>query len=248
MNVEQPDDTDAENGWTPPAARDLADWRLRMRDHLASTAGRQLLAETALTIRSTLLPAVASAQAAGEILARQEASRLGGATLFYATPQMTRWARTAAATPPAEPVHLRRLPATNGLMLFAAPIGAYQQPTAALLAVHGATPTSHTPATLTVPIVAVSWSPWNADDEARAGHRWLHHHGDARHPIPSHTRGIWLTFYSPAGGGWAQQPPDTPISTLPAGTITAGSLTDAARTLAPPGTAGRGHVSQQVGY
>ncbi|WP_166793623.1 hypothetical protein [Frankia sp. B2] len=228
------ENTDGQPAWTAPAPRDLADWRLRLHDHHTSAAGRQLLTETALTVRSTLLPAARSAQEAAEILARQEAGRLADATLFYATADMTLWARTAAATPPTEPVQLQRLPAPTGLMLFATPIGAYLQPTAALLAAHGAQPTPTAPATLTVPIVAVSWSLWNAADEAHAGRRWLHHHGGGhQHPIPPHTRGIWLTLYSPAGGGFAHLPAATPISSHPAGTITAGDLTHSARALAP---------------
>ncbi len=117
--------------WTPPAPRDLADWRLRLRDHVASPTGHLMLAEMIRTGRTTLAPATTphTTAAAASILARGEADRLTDAALYYVTAEMTAWAHAAAATPPTEPVHTRRLPAPAGLMLFAAPIGSYTQNT-----------------------------------------------------------------------------------------------------------------------
>ncbi len=224
--------------WTPPAPRELADWRPRMREHIASPIGRLMLAEMIRTGHTTLAPATTPAgiATAAAILARGEVDRLTDAALYYVTAEMTAWAHAAAATPPAEPVSARRLPAPTGLMLFAAPIGSYSQTADDVFTPYNAQRAPGAPTTLDIPIVAVSWSLWTPDRDAPPGTGvvWLNHHGDGHHtPISPGTQAIWLTFYTPAAASWAQLPPHTPITTSSLGVVTAGELTEAARLLAP---------------
>ncbi|MFF1401239.1 hypothetical protein ACFVZD_47060 [Streptomyces sp. NPDC058287] len=143
----------------------------------------------------TVLPVVPSmrttpqSQIAAQLLAQGERFRLQQAHLYYVTADMTALALAAAATSPAEAVSADRMPAAAGLMVFAEPIGGYSmmQPGAE--------------AEVTVPIIAVSWGRWAADDitidgDSRAV-KWMFNTGGTVKRIPSGFEGIWMTFYTP---------------------------------------------------
>jgi hypothetical protein len=199
--------------WTPPEPRQLPDWRASMIEYLDTLMAKRVMREAIHAGHSTLLPMVpgldASVGAIGaELLHRSEAARLQQARLFYATPDMTALALSAAKTPPTEPVSVTRPPAPSGLIVFGEPIGGYESSASSVLAGTRA----HDPAAtamVTTPIVAASWSPWHPGAISIDGGRrvrWLYKSGGRSGFIPDTFTGLWVTFYSPRGSFSALAP------------------------------------------
>jgi hypothetical protein len=84
-------------------------------------------------------------------------------------------------------------------------------------------------ASLTTPIVAVSWGLWDPNEVQVTGGptvRWYWQPARGQlEPIPQHFDGVWITFYAPPGGAFDALPADTVIGTAPDGTVmTAGDI------------------------
>ncbi|PSK57957.1 hypothetical protein B0E38_01802 [Streptomyces sp. 111WW2] len=227
--------------WTPPDPRKLPDWRSSMIEYLDSLPAKRVMREAIHAGHSTLLPMIpgldASVGAIGaELLHRSEIHRLATADLYYATPDMTALALAASGTPPSEPVSLDRLPSRTGLIVFAEPIGGYKQEAGQVLA----GTLAHKPgatATVTTPIVAASWSPWQPDSVRLdgGGHRvrWLYKSGGRSGFLPDDFTGIWVTFYSPRGT-FDHLDPRTAIGRQHDGSdMTAGQISSLRRTAGP---------------
>ena len=210
--------------WTPPEPSQLPAWRSSMIEHLESDSALATMREAIHSGHSTVLPMVPGMKASpgsigAVLLTRSEAHRLRNARLYYASPDMTALTLAASRTPPTEPVSTRRLPSPSGLIVFAEPIGGYDQDAAqALRGTLAYRPGAK--AIVTTPIVAASWSTWSPssvtlDQEQRV--RWLYKSGGRNGLIPDSFRGIWVTFYSPRGlfSGLA---PDTVIGSMADGT------------------------------
>jgi hypothetical protein len=219
--------------WKAPEPRELPEWRARLRDYTGSHESMQSLTQATNAGHTAVFPTVPGLDAspgaiASVLLARSEERRLREAHLYYATADMTSLALAAAATPPTEPVKETRLPSPYGFMVFAEPIGGYTQDIAdALAGSPMARDGAH--ATVTTPIVAVSWGVWAPDDiDVTDGPavRWMNQrtHGQLE-PIPQNFDGVWLTFYAPPGSAFDALAPDTVIGTAPDGTaMTAGDI------------------------
>lgn len=124
-----------------------------------------------------------------------EADRLKQADLYYVTQDMTALAVAAGTNPPKEPFRAARAPTEHGLIVFAAPVGSYD-----------------TGGGEDMPIVAMSWGPWNITDTPQADGRpyeWLGRTVDERaadgyrtyrliEKTAGKTNGTWVTFYSPS--------------------------------------------------
>jgi hypothetical protein len=208
--------------WTPPAPAELPGWRSQMVDHLESDTAKATMREAINAGHSTVLPMVfgmdATPGAIGSVLlTAAETHRLRNAQLYYASADMTALTLAASRTPPTEPVSTRRLPSPSGLIVFAEPIGGYEQDAAqALAGTRAYRPGAK--AIVTTPIVAASWSTWSPDSVSldRGRVRWLYRSGGKNGLIPDGFRGIWVTFYSPRGlfSGLA---PDHIIGSMPDG-------------------------------
>lgn len=229
--------------WTPPDPRQLPDWRASMIEYLDTLPAKMIMSEAIRAGHSTLLPMVpgmsASVGAIGaEILHRSESARLAAADLYYASADMTALALAASATPPTEPVSLDRLPSRTGLIVFAEPIGGYDQTAAQSLAGTRAHNPHASTATVTTPIVAASWSPWHPRSvrlDGDGGHRvrWLYKSGGRSGFIPDTFTGIWVTFYSPRGI-FDALPAETTVGRQRDGSdMTAGQVADRRRRTGP---------------
>lgn len=127
-------------------------------------------------------------QTAARLQAALDAERLRQARLYYVTADMTALAVAAGSTPPREPFRADRAPSPYGLIVFAAPIGHYDT---------GAEE---------MPIVAMSWGPWDASVTCRGDgqpYRWLSQSVEGQRTgrwatlqLPADMRGTWITFYS----------------------------------------------------
>lgn len=206
--------------WTPPDPAKLPAWRSSMIDYLESDQGKATMAHAINAGHSTILPMVpgmnASPGAVGSLLlTRAETDRLRNASLYYASPDMTALTLAASRTTPTEPVSLRRLPSPAGLIVFAEPIGGYEQDAAKALA---GTPAYRpgTSAVVTTPIVAASWSTWSPSSiTIDQGHkvRWLYKRGGRSQLFRDDFDGIWVTFYSPRGL-FSGLTPDTVVGSM----------------------------------
>ncbi|MFF0052582.1 hypothetical protein [Streptomyces sp. NPDC005498] len=220
--------------WEPPDPRQLPEWRGELLDYLSGDVATTTMRGALSAGRCTIVPTVpgvdASAESIGSILlTRSEHDRLNRAELYYATPDMTALALAAAATPPTEPMTLRRLPSEAGMIVFGEPIGGYTEDVAAVFA--GALAgNSVAPTLITTPIVAVSWSVWDPRAVAldQGSVRWTFRGQGRTGTIPPDFRGVWLTFYSPRGifSGLA---PETEIATMPDGAVITAGAIDATR-------------------
>lgn len=226
--------------WTPPDPRQLPDWRAGMIEYLDTLMAKRIMSEAIRAGHSTLLPMVPGLDASvgsigAEILHRSEATRLQHARLFYATPDMTALALAAAKTPPTEPVSTARPPAPCGLIVFGEPIGGYQTTAKRILA----GTIAHDPAadaTMTIPIVAASWSPWHPRSVTLdGGHRvrWLFKTGGRSGLIPDDFAGLWITFYSPRGTFSALAPSTLVGKTVDGSRMTAGQIENRRRISGP---------------
>ncbi|MFJ1796857.1 hypothetical protein [Kitasatospora griseola] len=224
--------------WSPPDPAELPEWRSRMVSAHQQTAAYQSMALAINAGRTNLLPLVpgihASPGAVGaQILLRQEAQALREAELYYATGDMTSLALAAAASPPKEAFDRRRLPAERGLIMFAEPIGGYTEDVGAALTgtVAGRAGVA---ATVTVPIVAASWTTWSPDlftlSDARPGERirWVYRTAaDGPQEMTAAHTGVWVTYYS-ASGKFSALPAATVLGSMADGTVmTAGDITAA---------------------
>lgn len=237
--------TPAARAWVAPDPRQLPDWRARMVEYTESHDAMSYLAAAMNAGQATILPVFDAGTARGlspgslaaPLLAGLEARRLRQASLYYATEDMTALAVAAGTTAPIEPVRTARMPAPSGLMLFAAPIGGYDVHLPDMLGERGGY-TGVPDLTVTIPIVAVSWSNWSPRDVTITGGpapSWYYQtppSGDLV-ALPRELDGIWLTFYSPPGGPWAALPPSTVVAHLPGD----GTAVTAHRLMTdPPGT------------
>lgn len=217
--------------WNAPEPDELPEWRMRMCEHTGSEASILGLATSINAGHTSVFPTVpgtggSPGRIASTILAHSEQHRLSEAQLYYATADMTSLALAAASTPPTEPIKPTRLPSPYGMMVFAEPIGGYTQDAA-----YGMGPMTRegVQATLTMPIVAVSWGVWTPNDVTVVDGptvRWFNQrdHGQLT-PIPQHCDGVWLTFYIPSNSAFDALAPDTIVGTAPDGTaMTAGDL------------------------
>lgn len=192
----------AASPWKAPEPRELPEWRAQLSEYISSHDGMQMLTEATNAGHTAVFPTVPGMDAspgavASVLLARSEERRLREAHLYYATADMTSLALAAASTPPTEPVKETRLPSPYGFMVFAEPIGGYTQDIADVLADSPmARDGAH--ATVTTPIVAVSWGLWTPNDvNVTDGPtvRWLNQRELGQlEPIPQHFDGVWLTF------------------------------------------------------
>lgn len=226
--------------WTPPAPRDLPEWRAQLVDFTASDPSNILMREAIRAGRCNLLPTMRNAPIAPDTLAavllnKAERARLEQAQLYFATADMTALALAAAATPPREQVSIERLPAESGFIVFAEPIGGYVDDVAAALA---PTPAAHpnVDVRVTTPIVAASWTAWTPDDVQVDGEAptWNHITMDGLAPVPSDRRGIWVTYYSPHGL-LSGLPPETVVGTMRDGTVMTAAMIEAERHRIPGG-------------
>lgn len=219
--------------WTPPDPAKLPAWRGSMIEYLESDQGKATMAHAINAGHSTILPMVpglnASPGAVGSaLLTAAEAHRLRSARLYYATPDMTALTLAAARTPPTEPVTLSRLPSPSGLIVFAEPIGGYDQDAAKALA---GTPAYRPGASaiVTTPIVAASWSTWSPSSISLDGTdrvRWLYKKGGMSRWFTDGFEGIWVTFYSPRGL-FSGLTPDTVVGNMADGSpMTARDIDD----------------------
>lgn len=213
--------------WTEPDPAELPKWRGEMIDYQASDRGKATMREAIHAGQFTLLPMVPGMNATpgsigSALLTRSEEDRLRRARLYYASSDMTALTLAASRTVPTEPVSMSRPPSPYGLIVFADPIGGYDQDAAkALLGTPAYLPGAS--AVVTTPIVAASWSPWSTrsitlDGDSGHGIRWLYKKGGRNSFLPDGFTGIWVTFYSPRGlfSGLA---PDTPIGRMGDGRI-----------------------------
>lgn len=209
--------------WVPPAPAELPAWRSSMLEYIESDQAAAVMREAIHAGHSTVLPMVPGMNATpgsigSVLLTRSEAHRLRNARLYYASPDMTALTLAASRTPPTEPVSVRRLPSPSGLIVFAEPIGGYEQDAAqALRGTRAYRP--GTKAIVTTPIVAASWSTWSPSSVTLdGGHRvrWLYKSGGKNGLIPDAFTGIWVTFYSPRGL-FSGLTPETVIGSLPDG-------------------------------
>lgn len=227
--------------WDPPDPKQLPELRSALLDHYGSGPAMLSMREALRAGRGVIIPEVPGMDAppdavAAQILIASERHRLTGAHLYYATADMTALALAAAATPPREKVSLDRPPAEDGLIVFAEPIGGYVEDVGAALA----STTAARPgvdAKVTTPIVAVSWSQWTPDavqlDQGTI-HWFWNRPGRGVTGIPRRYRGLWLTFYSPAGL-FSSLAPDTVLGTMADGTaMTAGLIASQRRQAAAP--------------
>ncbi|MFJ7090393.1 hypothetical protein ACIQWL_09010 [Streptomyces mirabilis] len=149
---------------------------------------------------------------------------------------MTALALAASTTTPTEPVSLDRPPSRTGMIVFAEPIGGYEQDAGQVLA----GTLAHRPgvtAKVTTPIVAASWSPWHPGSVrlTGSGHRvrWLYKSGGRSGFIPDDFTSIWVTFYSPRGI-FDHLDPSTAIGRQRDGSsMTAGQVANRRRTTGP---------------
>ncbi|MEC3974904.1 hypothetical protein [Amycolatopsis sp. H20-H5] len=128
--------------WIAPGPDELPDLRLHMREQMLHPIQQAAFTMRVIGGSSPLFPlvsgppsrTVAAQEEAGRVLALREHRRLGEAELFWVDADMTSLALAAAATPCAESVMARRMPAEAGLMLFAQPIGNVDYPFAETMA------------------------------------------------------------------------------------------------------------------
>ncbi|MGI5292810.1 hypothetical protein ACQEVF_57195 [Nonomuraea polychroma] len=212
--------------WVAPHPRELPDWRRRMVGFTDSPMCLTQLADAVNAGQTMLLPTVPGTERytpgaiGGQLLQLMEGKRLREAQLYYATADMTSLALAAAATPPAEPISRKRLPAPEGLIVFEDPIGGYTQDLAETLsgvpgleAVRGEDGNA---LQITTPIVAVSWQEWTPhiiaiDDDHVV--RWLAQiDRDQFGQIDDNFVGVALTFYAPSEDRWRAFAPDAPVS------------------------------------
>jgi hypothetical protein len=225
----------------PPDPRELPEWRSQLVDFTASDPSNITMREAIRAGHCSIVPTMRNAPIAADTLAaillnKAERARLEEAQLYYATADMTALALAAAATPPRERVSLDRPPAESGFIVFAEPIGGYVDDVGATLA-----PTlaarSGVDAKVTTPIVAACWTVWTPQDvrvEDGGAVTWNHTTPDGFAPIPPGTRGIWVTYYSPAGL-FSGLPPETVLGTMRDGSVMTAGQIEAERPTLPGG-------------
>ncbi|BCK59410.1 hypothetical protein [Nocardia wallacei] len=223
--------------WKAPEPHELPEWRMRMCEYTGGEESMRSLAGAINAGQAAVFPAVPGMDAspgaiASVLLARSEERRLREAQLYYATADMTSLALAAAAVPPTEPVKPSRLPAPYGFMVFAEPIGGYSMDVADVLS-GGPMGREGAHATVTTPIVAVSWGLWcpgevSVTDGPTGGPavRWFNQRTrGGLEPIPQHFDGVWLTFYAPVNSAFERLAPETVIGTARNGApMTAGDI------------------------
>jgi hypothetical protein len=241
--------TSAPNAWHPPDPKEVPEWRNRILDNLSTDTAISALCVAIDHGKFSVVPtvtglagAVYTAQATGRhanpsikaslgavaapLLAKAEADRLRGASLYFASADMTSLACAAASTPPTELFSERRLPADSGFMLFAEPIGGYTVPANEAVPEYSV---AREGLALTAPIVAVSWSRWHAAMTENASGLPVNWYckllDNSIAQIPRSFDGVWLTFYTDASEQWDEIDPDEPVAAMPDGRIlTAGQI------------------------
>lgn len=109
---------------------ELPNLRLRMREHVMTTECGYELVRRLVAGKSAVVPRLAgppeirrtSAVTGAMLMARSEAHRLGEAQFYWVDRDMTALTLVAANCPSREPVAARRVPAEDGLVVFAEPI------------------------------------------------------------------------------------------------------------------------------
>lgn len=227
--------------WVPPDPRELPEWRAKLAEFSDSVPAHMSMREALRAGRCSIVPTmrnppIAADTLAAVLLGKAERSRLEQAELYYVTADMTALALAAAATPPRERVSLDRVPAESGFIVFAEPIGGYVEDVGAALAgTLAARP--GVDARVTTPIVAASWTVWTPEDvrvEDGGAVTWNHTTRAGMAAIPPGTRGIWVTYYSPAGL-FSGLPPETVLGTMRDGSPMTAGMVEAERSALPGG-------------
>ncbi|MFI7676350.1 hypothetical protein [Actinophytocola sp. NPDC049390] len=212
--------------WIAPRATELPDLRIQMSEQVLRQPHSDEFAMRIIAGSSPLVPTMvgppketaAIGIVAGLLVARSEQRRLSDAQLYWVDEDMTSLALAAAATPSAEPVRARRMPAESGLMLFAHPIGGHDIDLATAMSGPWSTaaPDLGHELRMTFPVVAVSWSRWSPTDLDLDGApgkiRWTPRKPDGAAPLPRDFEGAWLTFWTTDNKGWDALPPDQPVT------------------------------------
>lgn len=228
----------ATRGWSAPDPRQLPDIRAALADYTMGEESRMNMRTMIDLGRSHLLPyfprargATAESYAAAALCASERA-RLWSAKVYSVNADMTSLALALGSKPPKVPMKPSRAPSLYGFMMFEEPIGGYTMSMTEHLTGSGFRAAADI--TVTTPIVAVSWSPFDPQmvegvDSEGDPVRWARHDRDGSLvPIPlGHPGGVWLTFYSPNESPFSALPPDTVVCYAPDGTpMTASDLAD----------------------
>ncbi|WP_261568241.1 hypothetical protein [Frankia gtarii] len=163
MGAGVPDDGLDVTLWEPPSPEGVPALRaalarqMRLPHEIAQTA--QVLAMG----KGTLVPPSRGPLEAARILCGDEHRRLAGAELYFVAGDMVELAVTAGESLPDFHLEPEDVPAPTGFVVFAEPIGSYVN--------------TDVPPPVHIPIVAVSWGQFGADEWPRGG--------------------VWVTYYAP---------------------------------------------------
>lgn len=224
-------------GWSPPDPKQLPEIRARLAEATITPDAHMKMRTMVSYGKATALPYFPHARGerfeslAAAALCRSEYARLWQAKPYFVNDDMTSLAVALGTKPPKTPVKPGRAPSPYGFMVFAEPIGGYTQSMADVLA--GSDFTDPADISVTTPIVAVAWSPFDparveglADDSVDGVARWAYQDLEGIHAIPpEHPGGVWITFYTPSESPFSSLDPSTMTCRDPDGfPITAGNL------------------------
>ncbi|MBK6017597.1 hypothetical protein [Streptomyces sp. MBT53] len=226
--------------WVAPDPRELPEWRAELAEFTTSEPSIVSMRGAILAGHCSIVPTMENAPLdagtlASVVLNNAERARLEQAELYYATADMTALALAAAATPPRERVSVDRLPSESGFIVFEEPIGGYVEDVGAALA-GTLTARAGVDAKITKPIVAASWTAWTPNDvQVTEGQvTWGHTTSAGYAPIPSGSRGIWVTYYAPRGL-LSGLPAETVIGTMRDGSVMTAGMIEAGQQDTPGG-------------
>lgn len=157
--------------WNPPVPRAVARLRADLADRMQSESQLEQLTRCVELGQTVAIPGLGARGTAQELLA-EERERLAAAELYFATAEMTQLAVAASCSLPDFALEPEDLPAPGGFMVFASPVHRYEGPLSTPGRVLG------------VPIVAISWGPY---DVVRT------------QEFKQQGAGVWVTLWAPCG-------------------------------------------------
>ncbi|MET8681983.1 hypothetical protein ABZW18_31505 [Streptomyces sp. NPDC004647] len=202
--------------WNAPRPGALLDWQRRQANYTLTNLVIDQLTLSFRTNSWTLMPVLPGRpfheSDSARVLASCEARRLTQARTYSLGRNVTGMAVAASGSAPKEHISGDRPPSPTGFMVFKDPIGSHTE------TVH---PRDRPPARLHFPIVAVSWSLWNARDacvlDASTPLMWLLNSPSGALPVPDALPAIWINFYTPRITDFSRPGPDETVGVGPDG-------------------------------
>ncbi|WP_018505348.1 hypothetical protein [Parafrankia discariae] len=164
MDAGVPDDGVEVTPWEAPDPQGVPALRARQAHQMRQPQAIAQVAQVLAIGKGTLVPPSRGPAEAAQILCADEYRRLADAELFYVAGDMVRLAIAAGESLPDFRLEPEDVPAPAGFLVFAEPIGSYVN--------------SDTDPPVRIPVVAISWGQFGAEEWPRGG--------------------VWVTYYVPS--------------------------------------------------